>query len=51
MKGPLELHVRDQVGSLALVGRDDTDLVGLYTGLDEPGSDRNNELEFFLSTT
>lgn len=33
------LHVLDEIGALALIGRDDTDLVGLNTGLDEFGHD------------
>ena len=36
MKGALELHVGDEVSSLALVGRDDPDLVRLHARLDEP---------------
>ncbi len=33
VQGTLELHVRDEVSSLALVGSDDPDLVRLHPGL------------------
>ena len=39
MKRAAVLHVLDEIGALALIGRDDTDLVGLNTGLDEFGHD------------
>ena len=39
VQGAAELHVLDQVGALALIGRDDADLVGLGAGLQQPGGD------------
>jgi len=39
VQGATELHVLHQVGSLALVRRDDADLVGLGSGLQQPGGD------------
>jgi hypothetical protein len=32
----LVLHILDEVGTLSFVGRDDPDLIGFDTGLDEP---------------
>jgi hypothetical protein len=42
----LVLHVLDEVGTLALVGRDDTDLIGFDAGLDEPEENKNKVLLF-----
>jgi len=39
VQGAAELHVLDQVGALALVRRDDADLVRLGSGLQQPGGD------------
>ena len=39
VQGATELHVLHQVGALALVGRDDADLVRLRSGLQQPGGD------------
>ena len=39
VQGAAELHVLDEVGALALVGGDDANLIGLGTGLQQPGGD------------
>lgn len=36
VEGATELHVLDQVGPLSLIGRDDADLIGFRSGLEQP---------------
>lgn len=37
MEGAAELHVLNQVGPLTLVGRNDADLIGFGSSLQQPG--------------